>query len=79
MDELIGLSVGITTGFCEDGNEPSDLINGEDSFHQLNYCQFLKETSAACGRKLKETVGEFSFSSVASTVIGTNLHLYYKT
>jgi hypothetical protein len=79
MDGIIGLSVGIMTGFCEHGNEPSDLISGEDSFHQLSYCQFLKETSAACRRKLKETLGEFSSLSVANTIIGSNLQLYYKT
>ena len=39
MDGLIGLSVGIMAGFCENGNEPSDLISGEDCFHQLSYCQ----------------------------------------
>jgi hypothetical protein len=47
MDGLIGLSVGIITVFCGHDNETSDLISGEDCFHQLSYCQFLKENSAA--------------------------------
>ena len=30
MNGLIWLSVGIMTGFCEHGNEPSDFISGKD-------------------------------------------------
>jgi hypothetical protein len=74
MDGLIGLSVRIITGFCEHANEPSELISDEDCFQQLSYCQFLKKNSAACRRKLKETIGEFSSSSVANTVISSNLN-----
>lgn len=74
MNGHIKLSVGIITGFCEHGNEPSDMIIGEDCFHQLSYCLFLKENSAACRRKLKESIREFSSSSVAITVIGSDLN-----